>query len=374
MNHSVLKLFLIGFILTTTQILYSQENLNESEQNKISSAERKISKAESIVKKADKYTSEIELLKNNGKVRTGKMQRLETKANRIIIKSASYYKEGYDKKYGTYRGAVKRHINDGTLETRFEIQQHEAHKTYKTGRKWRRKSKSQGNVNKGVEYLLKANEVEDSAIESLAGILTHAEARPLTEETQTKETVDTSSIAANTLPTEPIVARDTDMPQDSILTIPSDSLNTDTTLTVSPISTNSAYTTAVMQDTLTVSSNDTISIVTPVLEETVPITEDVIENISSPEQTEELTTYFTIQFLADKRPVPKEKITSIYNGSLEIIKKEAEGWFRYSIGKYSDINEAKKALQSTGVNGYIVAYHNNKRISTREAIEILKGE
>ncbi len=374
MNQSILKLFLIGLILCSATNIYSQENLNESEQNKISSAERKIEKAEAIVKKADKYNTEIEALKNDGKVRTGKMQRLETKANNIIIKSASYFKDGYGKKYGTYQGAVKRHIKNGSLETSFESEQIDAYKTYKTGRKWRRKSKSQGNVNKGVEYMLKANEVEGTAIESLIEILNHVDGNLQAQEPLTEETEDSSAIISNTLVTEPIAPVATEMPQDSILTMPSDSLNTDTTFIVSPVSADSVYTTPAMPDSLTASTNETVAIVTPVLEETVPITEPVTENAIAPKPTEELTTYFTIQFLADKQPVPKEKITSIYDGPIEVIRNEAEGWFRYSIGKYSDINEAKKALQSTGVNGYIVAYHNNNRISTREAIEILKGE
>ena len=78
--------------------------------------------------------------------------------------------------------------------------------------------------------------------------------------------------------------------------------------------------------------------------------------------------------MADKQPVPKEKITSMYNGPLEVIKHEADGWFRYSVGKFTDINEAKQTLQSSGIKGYVVAYHNNTRISTREAIEIMAGK
>ncbi len=373
MNRSILKLFFIGLTLFTVQSIFSQHNLNESDKKKISVAERKIKKAESIVKKADKYTSQIEILKNDGKVRTGKIQRLETKANNIIIKSSSFYKDGYGKKYETYQSAVERYLKDGSLEFDFESNKNEARKTYKTGRKWRRKSKSQANVDKGVEYLLKANEVEGSAIEALENILTHVNSNDKPEDVIEEELTEATTISEEIIavePTTPIVA---EAKEDSSLTVSPDTLNTTVTLPEALIPTDTINTPVISQDTLTIAFNDTASVDTPITETAKIDTEPIVDEVAEPEQAKDLTTYFTIQFLADKQPVPKEKITSIYNGPVEVIKHEADGWFRYSIGRYSDINNAKETLQSTGVKGYVVAYHNNNRISTREAIEILSG-
>jgi len=374
MNQHTFKFFLIGFVLLTANNIYSQNNLNESEQKKVSVAEKKINKAEIIVKKADGYISQIEVLKNDGRVRTRKILKLETKANNIIIKSSSYYKDGYGKKYSTYSKAVQRHLKDGSLQNNFETNKVDAHKTYKTGRKWRRKSNSQGNVDKGVEFLLKANEVEGTAIESLVDILNHVGDNNQYQETTSESVEDTSSMVSDVLSAEPEPQAITEIPQDSILATSADTLNTEEALQVNPVPSDSVYTAPIVQEALAVSSEDAIAAVTPAIEEAAQVAEPAIEKITETAQAENLATYFTIQFLADKQPVPKEKLSSMYNGPLEINKHEADGWFRYSIGKFTDINKAKEALQTSGVNGYIVAYNNNNRISTREAIEILKSK
>jgi len=82
--------------------------------------------------------------------------------------------------------------------------------------------------------------------------------------------------------------------------------------------------------------------------------------------------YFTVQILADKKPVPNERIKAVYKGTLPVIENQGDGWYRYSIGKFSDYALAKKALLNSGVTGYVVAYKNKTRISVREAITYLQ--
>ena len=369
-------ILVIGLILFVSQQTNAQNNLSESDQKKVATAEKKIQKAESIVKKADKYTSEIETLKNDGSVRTRKIQKLETKANKIIIKSSSYYKDGFGKKYKTYRGAVQQNIKEGNLSTDYESKKDEAHKTYRIGRKWRRKSNSQGNVDKGVEYLLKANEVEGKAIHSLIDILDNVEeASPKEEITLVEDTTSQSNDIITIQALEPVTEEanfDSTLvlAEDSITPTQTDSLKQDIALVQDTLST-----TPLVQDTVQTIVSDTTSVLTET-DKTASTVEPVIEEVEEviPDTKKNLNTYFSIQFLADKQPVPKEKITSMYNGPLEVIKHEADGWFRYSVGKFTDINEAKQTLQSSGIKGYVVAYHNNTRISTREAIEIMAGK
>ncbi len=92
--------------------------------------------------------------------------------------------------------------------------------------------------------------------------------------------------------------------------------------------------------------------------------------ITTNKSTEEI--YFTVQILADKKPVPDERIKKVYNGSLEIIENQGDGWYRYSLGKFDTYATAKKALQNANVKGYVVAYKNKTRISVREAITYLQ--
>ncbi len=82
--------------------------------------------------------------------------------------------------------------------------------------------------------------------------------------------------------------------------------------------------------------------------------------------------YFTVQILADRKPVSNVKIKSVYKGQLPIIENQGDGWYRYSFGKFSNYGSAKKALQNSNTNGYVVAYKNKTRISVREAITHLQ--
>ena len=377
MYSKLLKTILTCIAICIVQNVISQEALNEVDFKKIANADKKLKKADAVVSKADKYTTQVENLKNDGSVRVRKIQKLETKANKIIIKSSSYYKDGYGKKYKTYEGVVKREIKSGGLNEGAVSKGEVARDLYKIGRKWRRKSNGQSNVDKGVEYLYKANEEEGKAIEKLVGIL---------ESVQVVEEVEEVAVAVDTVqqPTDtvaqvlpvPVVA---ELVVDSIPNVVQDSIAfvSQDTLSVIPE----------IQDTLYFAEKDTLNeasiVETPEvagMETTTPVeisspVEEMLEEEPIEEPAEEnFSTYFTVQFLADKNPVPKEKIASLYGGSHEIIKHEGEGWFRYSFGKFADIDKAKQALSESGANGYVVAYHNDVRISTRKALELMAEE
>ena len=81
--------------------------------------------------------------------------------------------------------------------------------------------------------------------------------------------------------------------------------------------------------------------------------------------------YFTVQILADKKPVSDSKIRTIYKGSLPVVENQGDGWYRYSLGKFDSYPAAKKALAESQVKGYVVAYKNSDRISVREAISLI---
>ncbi len=82
--------------------------------------------------------------------------------------------------------------------------------------------------------------------------------------------------------------------------------------------------------------------------------------------------YFTVQILADKKPVSNERLKAVYKGSLPIIENQGDGWYRYSFGKFNDYSSAKKALLNSNIKGYVVAYKDKTRISVREAITYLQ--
>lgn len=80
--------------------------------------------------------------------------------------------------------------------------------------------------------------------------------------------------------------------------------------------------------------------------------------------------YFTVQFLAEEQPVPKEKLLSLYDGPFEVIKHEVDGLVKYSFGKFTSIEEANTMKDRSGVQGFVVAYLNEMRISMSRAEEM----
>ncbi|TLX74098.1 hypothetical protein E9993_13450 [Labilibacter sediminis] len=100
-----------------------------------------------------------------------------------------------------------------------------------------------------------------------------------------------------------------------------------------------------------------------VLEPKVEIKEKVKE---SPVEKEP-EVYYTVQILADRKPVSSDAIKRVYQGEYEIIENIGDGWYRYSFGKFSDLTTAKKALSESNAKGYVVAYRKNIRISLSEA-------
>lgn len=83
--------------------------------------------------------------------------------------------------------------------------------------------------------------------------------------------------------------------------------------------------------------------------------------------------YFTVQILADRKIVSDSRIKQVYKGSYPIIENKGDGWYRYSFGKFFDYSDAKKALLSSNIKGYVVAYKQKVRISVREAINLLQN-
>ncbi|TLX74096.1 SPOR domain-containing protein [Labilibacter sediminis] len=330
-------------VISTGILAQNADVLSSSDSKRIAKADKKISKGDQVVEKKQKYSSQIEALESSGgSVRTGKIERLEKKANKEIIKSASFYKDGYGKKYSAYKKAVSREIKNNNLGSEAEKIKSHASKAYKNGRKWRRKSAGTADVGKAVDYLFKANGIESDAIKNLARVLETAKVEEDLVVEQIQEQVDSVVEVPDT---------------SSVLVAPPVALVVPEDTTINTV-VDSAL---VVQDSVVVV--DSVQVVVPVIPEEAPV-EEVVEK-------KELALYFSVQFLAEKQPVPKEKITNLYDGPHEVVKHEADGWYRYSIGKFESLEKAKQALSQSGVKGYIVAYHNEERISTRRAAELI---
>jgi hypothetical protein len=352
MKKQILRIIIVLGVVISCPNSWGQSQsslLTDKDQKKIEKAEKRLVKAEKIVDKKIKYTSQIEELESKGSRRVKKIERLTTKANRVIIKSSSYFKVGYKGKFKAYKKVVKRELKEGNLGQQAIGYKEQGDKAYKVGKKWRRMSANQEDVNKGVEYLFKANNVHKDAIKSLISALdTYT---PQEEVAEQAEVVKESAIKEDTISISPV--------QEQVSEAAPDTMQVEQKYIVTA------------PDTLAAKQDDS-AIITPIISE-VSGSEDPVAEVPKAAM-EEMLIYFTVQFLSVQQPVTKEKLNSLYKGSFEILKHKVNGAFKYSFGKFKTYEEAKSELVKSGVPGYVVAYHNEKRISARQAIELLSGK
>ncbi len=108
-----------------------------------------------------------------------------------------------------------------------------------------------------------------------------------------------------------------------------------------------------------------------VVKEVVPVNEEQVVAVEEKKADPEV--YFTIQILADRKPVSMDNIKKVYSGSLQVVENRGDGWYRYSLGKFIELSQAKKELADSKIKGYVVAYKKGVRISVREALSYFES-
>lgn len=353
---SLIVFFVFGVNLQAQQKLI----LGSRVERKITVADKKIAKGDAIVGKKEKYTRQIEAIDAQGKARSGKVKRLQAKSNKIVVSSASFYKDGYGKKYNTYKKVVNSAVNEGTLGDDAASLMNNAKEEYKSGRKLRRKSGNLSDVSRAATMLLDANEVEANAVETL--IKATSKYRQIEIETVSPEDVvqeslmdSTNIVAVPALTSELALAMDSTVTaQKDVISHPNAILYVDSTLV-----------TSLTQDSLVTLEDGIIANIT-----VEPLLEDAV--VIAPETKEAVQVYFSVQFLAEKSAVSKDRLMQLYDGPFEVHEHKAEGWYRYSFGEFPSVVEASEMKTRSGVQGFVVAYLNDKRITIKEAKELLK--
>lgn len=361
------SLSLIFFLSVAVHMQGQQKStLSQSVVRKIAMADKKIAKGDAVVSKKEKYIRQIEAIEAQGKSSSGKMKRLQTKSNKIVVSSASFYKEGYEKKYNTYKKVVSGGVKGGTLQQDAVSIMNKAKGEYKSGRKLRRKLNNQSDVNRAADMLLDANKVEANAIGTLIKatdtfLQKEIESEPTAEELESR--MDSTDIVVEAVVPAPdselALADSAGIAQMDVITQPDALLGADSTLVPALLLP------ALTQDSSIMSID---SIMTNMAVE--PLVEDAVLIASKAEESPQV--YFSVQFLADKNAVSKDRLMKIYDGPFEVLEHVADGWYRYSFGKFPSVNEAKEMKTRSGVQGYVVAYLNKERITIKEASDMLK--
>lgn len=82
---------------------------------------------------------------------------------------------------------------------------------------------------------------------------------------------------------------------------------------------------------------------------------------------------FKVQIAAHTVPITGELLRLIYKGTMPIDMIYEDNWYKYSIGRYHNFDEANKVLQECHVRkAFIVAYQGGKKLTIQEALGLLE--
>jgi hypothetical protein len=81
---------------------------------------------------------------------------------------------------------------------------------------------------------------------------------------------------------------------------------------------------------------------------------------------------FKVQIAAHTVPLTEEYLRTIYKGGMPIDMIYEDEWYKYSIGRFTDFEEATKVLEECKVRkAFIVAYQGGRKLTIKEAIDLL---
>ncbi len=349
--------------------------LSAKEIKRIESAEKLIQKGDAIVNETKSMSSQIDQLKNaDGRIKSGKVKRLEKKVAQQKVKASLYYKDGYKKYIDVLDSRVKAIEKSGN-STAKQVRK-DSKVVLRKAKKQYNKAENLSSAEKMVEYIELAQENQNKVITIQSQFLVGLDEKELVaeepEELLTEETIAVDSISRPESLQNEMAQNDLPSAELTAPTAPA----VDPTLAIGA-GAGIAATTAVTPDIMDeeIVEDETIMVETPTEEPVITeVTEPVVEESIEESVVADPDVFLTIQFLAGKAPASAEKIESMYQGSKEVIEMHINDWYKYSIGKYQSLEEAKSDMQSENIKGFIVAYNKNDRISVKEAVGLLNGE
>lgn len=375
---SIIAVFLLILIIESGSNLRAQdkekaviEKLTSKDKGKIAKADKWLNKGYGILKEAKVYDDKAAAMKESeGKIKMGKINKLEKKSDGIKIKAASYLQDGYKKKAKVFGSIIKdsRKTNP-QLASRLKEVEFTSDKKIKKSKKLYRKADDMASKSKAVEYFELGHKNYVEAIEILCegltvayGIESSVESNDTGVEENTisepEEVVDENAVSTENGETVPPVSKANGADVGGVAAGG-----------VAAVATTTAVVAAgsnQQEDEKELATEQADSTAAVVIEQAMPA--DTI----APAEKRDIDVFFTIQFIADKSPVSQEVLTAKYSGEQEVVEMNAGGWYRYSAGKFTNLDEAKAVMKSEGIKGFIVAYKSGERITVSEAIELLK--
>ncbi len=371
-----MRLMLIVIFILMAKNMFAQSDESEVLKHIPERAAKKIAKAEKLLKKGNeimaeavKYDDEIEANEVQSKKR--KVRKLEKKLFKIKMKAAPYLEDGYKKKSKTLQKVLKesRKVNP-QLASRLKETEVKSNKKIKQAKKLYRRAGDESSKTKSVKLYSLANKTISEAIcDLLDGLKLVYGVDAAKPEDVHEDTVVVSgrAVEKDTLSSVEIIKKEEEPvavnePEASKVAAATAAGITGAVVTAEALSEKNKEETKEAQTAVAPESEE------PVQSAEVAVDSAAVENVGAkgPE------VFFTIQFIADTKPVSEELLRSKYSGDMEIVKMEADGWYRYSVGKFTDLQKAKEVMKSENIKGFIVAYDKGQRITITQAINLLK--
>ncbi len=338
--------------------------LNRKEIRRIESAEKLIAKGDVLIEKNQALEKEIDALQNaDGRIKTGKIRKLNKKIAETKVKASLYYQDGYKRYIDVLDDRIKTFAKSGNSQA--QQVRDDVKSLERQARKLYNKAENKSSAEKMVELVELAQNKQQKAVELHSKCLINLseideEAPAITsEEPQLADSVlnNTAAIVQQATPVDSLSLSSTATNTAAITeaSMPAAIVSS----VAAPIAATTDMNTAA--DTAQVTDNKPAPLITePQKQETSP--------------TGNPDVFFTIQIMADKKQASNEQLKALYKGNKEVIEMNNNDWFKYSVGRYQNLGQAKADMQTENIKGFIVAYNKNERITVKEAVTLLNGE
>jgi hypothetical protein len=322
-------LFLSGFsgLLVANEPpgkIIDPSRFDAASQNKIKKSNVLIEKGNQIWAEANGLNAEIELLKSEFKF--AKARKVERKRDRLYMQASNYYKDGHKGQYKILELELQESLKTrDSNEAREGLMDGES--LFKNARKVRLSAQNRATDDETVKLYYDAAILEKQALDLMEGFFK-------------------SELAAGG--SSDVVAEnsDTKSHQEEVFVPVIQPPVPPATVIAAPV------------------------VVPPIVVPAAPAKDAVEPKLAS--NKEQPKVFFSIQILADRTKTDDAVVRKVYKGSQPIIHIEGDGWHRFMVGKFSSVADARKAMTSEGIKGFVVAYNGEKRIPVQEAVELLK--
>ncbi len=367
MKKSSLKGVLLAFLCFSCfsfSDLFAQREvekiLDQGEVKKFAKADKLIAKGDAILDNTIGLEKEIETLRNaEGRIKTRKIDKKSKASAKYKMQAAIYYKDGYNTKIKVLDKRLKTAEKSG--DSKAANAREEVKVLEKKARKQYNKAENLISYEEAVEMVELAQENQQKALDVMTKTLITGVTAEVQEESGAEVIEEIPVAVQDTLVTpEPEMEVTQQATSESMEELATEGV-------VPPSGTEAAVvvgTTAAV--VAAVSTEEALQV-----DET-EVVDEVVVPIEEPIADSNKDVFFTIQILAGKSKIAEAQIEQAYSGSNKVIEMTGDGWYRYSIGKYNSIEKARQVQTDEGIKGFIVAYNDGKRISVKEASELLK--